>query len=163
LRLKILKKRASTQNLLSYKKVLCHKIFLFGGPAQSKFLATPVPQTSHSVQLLYTSLAQQTWYFVLADVWIKREILYFHHAWIEMMWYDIKITKILLMDFVLAPKGVDRKIFRKGGEGGGQRKNSKKYRKIALLSLFQGGGGGAALKRPKTALLNFYLLYLYRV
>jgi len=34
--------------------------------------------------------------------------------------------------------------------------NLKKYRKIALLSLFQGGGGGIA---P----VSLYLLYLYRV
>jgi len=54
-------------------------------------------------------------------------------------------------------KGVGRNIF---GEGGVQRKrkpknsnrrpkNSKKDRKIALLSLFQGGWEGATEKRPK--------------
>jgi len=38
-------------------------------------------------------------------------------------------------------KGVGRKISRERGNGK-RPKNSKKYRKIALLSFFQGGGRG---------------------
>jgi len=75
---------------------------------------------------------------------------------------------VLVQKDTPSPKGVGRKFFQ-----GGQRKNdqklAKKYRKIALFSLFQ-GEGGATEKRPKTrkkgqkiTLSSLYLLYLYHV
>jgi len=48
-------------------------------------------------------------------------------------------------------------------------KNSKKFLKIALVSLFPGGGGQRkkgpknSKKTPKIALLSLFLLYLYHV
>jgi len=69
--------------------------------------------------------------------------------------------------FIHGTKGVGRK-FSSGGRGNGIPKISKKYRKIALFSLFQ--GEGQRKKRPKNskkcrkkALLSLYLLYLYHV
>jgi len=56
-------------------------------------------------------------------------------------------------------KGVGRKFSR--GEPTEKRpKISKKYRKIAIFSLFQGGNGK---KDRKISLLSLYLLYLYHV
>jgi len=56
----------------------------------------------------------------------------------------------------------------RGGSGKKERKLAKKYRKIALFSLFQGGANEIkdrkiAKKKPKIALLSLYLLYLYHV
>jgi len=66
-------------------------------------------------------------------------------------------------------KGVSRKISRVGGwQQKKDRKNSKKVRKIALLSLFKGGGGAKkktenSKRHRKIALFILSLLYLYHV
>jgi len=58
-------------------------------------------------------------------------------------------------------------LFQGGGPTEKRPKLSKKYRKIALFSLFQGGPTEKRLKKGKKgrkmALLSLYLLYLYHV
>jgi len=62
--------------------------------------------------------------------------------------------------------GRRQKIFQGGGPTEKKPKISKKYRKIALFSLFQGGGqqkDRKMAKDRKIAFLSLYLLYLYHV
>jgi len=59
-------------------------------------------------------------------------------------------------------QGRRQKIFQGGANGKKTKNYRRKYRKIALFSLFQ-EGGRQRKKDRKIALLSLYLLYLYHV
>jgi len=86
---------------------------------------------------------------------------------LKLYFLHVLLSAIFFTRFIGLPRASAEKFPGRASEK--RSKISKKYRKIALFSLFQGGGGGNgkrpknSKKRPKIALLSLYLLYLYHV